>query len=512
MLRSMYSGITGLKANQAKLDIVGNNIANVGTTAFKAGRIKFKDTLSQSVSGASAPGNNVGGTNAMQVGLGVQIGAIDTIMSQGNLQTSGNNLDNAIDGSGFFMVARGPVPANNASGVSIDSITHTIGNTNGLQTSYTRDGSFALDASGNLLTADGLRVLGYPVQEVGNSVTSIDYSKNAVCNFVNVDAANGLKSSTDTLVPLKIPDSVHVVPTTLQRDPITPTNFVPVNMEYTGSDTPSDIKLFQLPTDTSGNQVFNQTNDLNIKVYWEQNYVDPATSSIVPCYVISANGQLAVPIQYSPVPAGVKLPSAAVAGSYLTAKTGLKVPDLVLDPTGKTLKDQILKDIVSTTPPSTAVTSLQLNFANLSKIKGNQDKNSWNLTLNADGEKKVTKFSMEKNGVLKAVLSDGRVGVLGQIAMASFKNPGGLEKNGKNLYSESANSGNSVIRSSIGTASYRSNETGFGDCVNGVIEMSNVDLAEQFTDMIVASRAFQANGKMITTGDEILQDLVGLKR
>ncbi len=110
-------------------------------------------------------------------------------------------------------------------------------------------------------------------------------------------------------------------------------------------------------------------------------------------------------------------------------------------------------------------------------------------------------------------MADGTTAALGQIAMASFKNEGGLEKQGKNLYKNSANSGEAVIRTPRGTDEKDQNDKGgYGAMRNGMIEMSNVDLAEEFTEMIVANRAFQACGKMITTGDEILQELVNLKR
>ena len=152
MIKSMYSGITGLKANQTKLDVIGNNIANVGTTSFKSQRVNFKDALSQTINSASAAGYNTGGTNASQVGLGVQVGSIVTNMAQGNLQTTGSNLDVAVDGDGFFIVARGPVPVSNTSSVSVDSTYHTMGAGNGLEVSYTRDGSFRVDNDGYLIS------------------------------------------------------------------------------------------------------------------------------------------------------------------------------------------------------------------------------------------------------------------------------------------------------------------------------------------------------------------------
>ena len=106
MLRSMYSGISGMKNFQTKLDVIGNNIANVNTYGFKKGRVNFKDLVSQSIAGASAPllENNLGGVNPKQVGLGAQLGTIDTIDTQGSLQTTGRSLDLAISGDGYFVL------------------------------------------------------------------------------------------------------------------------------------------------------------------------------------------------------------------------------------------------------------------------------------------------------------------------------------------------------------------------------------------------------------------------
>jgi flagellar hook protein FlgE len=125
---------------------------------------------------------------------------------------------------------------------------------------------------------------------------------------------------------------------------------------------------------------------------------------------------------------------------------------------------------------------------------------------------RVTSFSIEKNGVIKGVLEDGRVAALGQIATSSFKNPAGLSKMGRNLYQVSSNAGEAVLRTGVGADHDQDNSAGYGDMLQGMLEMSNIDLAEQFTDMIVTSRAFQASSKMITTGDEILQDIINLKR
>lgn len=306
MLRSMYSGISGMRANQTKLDVIGNNIANVGTTAFKGSRVRFQDMISQNMTQALGPGLNQGGTNPKQIGLGTQVGGIDTMVSQGMMQPTSRNLDVAVDGEGYFMVSRGPRRYNQ--------------NVINDQIMFTRDGSFTLDSEGNLLTSDGYRVLGYS-------------------NYINADGT--------------------------------------------------------------------------------VNFADADTSVI--------------------------------------QEDGLKT--LVIP-------DHVIKD---------------------------------NETI------RIKTFTIEKDGQIKAVLENGEVSLLGQISMASFKNPAGLEKIGRNLFTRTNNSGEAVIRT-------RANGKGYGDMLQGMLEMSNVDLAEEFTEMIVASRAFQASGKTITTGDEILQDIINLKR
>ncbi len=137
MLRSLYSGVSGLQNHQVRMDVIGNNVANVNTTGFKKGRVTFEDIISQTLSGAARPTEQKGGVNAMQVGLGMSVASIDNIMTQGSLQTTGKNTDIAITGEGFFVVQDG------------DKIFHT------------RNGNFMIDSSGTLVNANGLRVQGW---------------------------------------------------------------------------------------------------------------------------------------------------------------------------------------------------------------------------------------------------------------------------------------------------------------------------------------------------------------
>ena len=189
MLRSMYSGISGMKVNQTKLDVIGNNISNVGTTAFKSSRARFSDMLSQNVSDAMAPSKNQGGVNANQVGLGVQLASIDSVMTQGMMQPTGRSLDVAVDGNGFFMVSKGPEISNGSLEVNHRAGAHNItsqslANSNS-EIMYSRDGSFILDEAGNLLTGDGFRVLGY-------SLTNDDSAQEATGKQPTIVSTAGL--------------------------------------------------------------------------------------------------------------------------------------------------------------------------------------------------------------------------------------------------------------------------------------------------------------------------------
>ena len=198
MIRGMYAGISGMKSQQTKLDVIGNNLANVGTTGFKSSRVVFKDMLYQNSSNAVGASNNLGGSNAKQVGLGVSIGSIDRIMGQGMMQPTGRALDVAMDGEGFFMVAKGPV-AHQDGDIELDT-DGTIQDAGGREIFYTRDGSLSLDSEGYLVTSSGERVLGYSMvggMDADGKINFIDSED------PDLEAAEDLKT-------LRIPDSVEM--------------------------------------------------------------------------------------------------------------------------------------------------------------------------------------------------------------------------------------------------------------------------------------------------------------
>ncbi len=189
MLRSLYSGVSGLKCNQNKMDVIGNNVANASTTAFKSGRMSFQDVFSQTLASAQGASEDaMGGVNPKQIGLGVSIGTIDTIMTGGSTQPTGRDLDFAITGEGFFIV-------------SPDST--------GATQLYTRDGIFYTDENGNLVNGSGYRVMGYAVPGTGTSgiVTAVDTDGDGTNDYNVSDTASDVDVST-TLSPLKIPEAM----------------------------------------------------------------------------------------------------------------------------------------------------------------------------------------------------------------------------------------------------------------------------------------------------------------
>lgn len=875
MLRSMYSGISGMKVNQTKLDVIGNNISNVGTTSFKSSRARFSDMLSQNVSDAMAPSNNQGGVNASQVGLGVQLASIDSVMTQGMMQPTGRQLDVAIDGDGFFMVSKGPaiygstLEVNHRAGAH--NITEQSLSNSGSEIMYSRDGSFILDEQGNLLTGDGFRIMGYSLTNDDSAQLATGLSPNTV-NTAGLDfrfgpgsqlngfkvvlgaigpgtvtsadvnkaekliVVNGDFSSTGAITPAQVESAINKG---LSSTGISQQVFVsgkPISFEGLGSDsvaggtdalapklvsiggfniqfsegsdlngysfeidgintdplkievqkgmkkivvnadflnknvnaldlqetlnkalkdsqinqeskvtgslaTLSNIKgasdasgkdkidATAVYTDSSGNAANSiggftfsgftggELNDYTISIGdssakslsvvvengniiingdFSSNLLSteiqsklntalkaeglksivtvgtlgtsPDTTAVLNKGKISGGVTATSPKSLNIAGLNVELPVGELLNNLEFEITDINDPNLKINYTAATVNNppklvitgdftkkiaaRDLQDAINNaigipssevkvsgtskaytgltsdnieggekdkSPAKVIVGGVELTFDAGSALNGYKfqvgtitqgtrtstviDSKSKTITINgdfvtansitakniqdaltraleaqginqgiiatgkpmeiggvtseetfggtpvesmnADGsinfvdgtkdlksydgqlktlkipdkvripgtdtELRIKTYTIDKNGIINGVLEDGRVAALGQIAMASFKNPEGLTKLGGNLYGSSVNSGEATIKSGVGTLG-DDNSKGYGDNLQGMLEMSNVDLAEQFTDMITSSRAFQAAGKMITTGDEILQDIINLKR
>ena len=390
MLRSLYSGISGLRSHQTMLDVTGNNIANVNTTAFKSSATQFQDTLSQLTQGAGGPQEQIGGTNPAQVGLGVRVAGISTNFSQGSAQSTGRATDIMISGDGFFVTKTGT------------------------QTLYTRAGSFDFDGAGRLVSPDGAIVQGYTAV---NGVVSDGGPTSDVTLPLGVVAPAA--TTTSATVSGNLPSDA-AVDTALVRD-------VQV---YDNTGTARTVSLKY--TKTNGG--------------WDVAGTDP-------------NG-----------PPGAA--SLTFVGGKQTSAGTMTIGGIAVDMSKLT------------------------GFAGLTTV----------AVSNQDGRAAGTlkSYTLSKDGTLVGSFSNGASQAIGRVVLATFSNPGGLEKAGSSGYKSTFNSGNATI----GTPGSGS----LGSLQAGALEMSNVDLSQEFTNLIVAQRGFQANARIITTSDEVLQELTNLKR
>lgn len=399
MLRSLFSGITGLRSNQTMMDVVGNNIANVNTVGYKSSQGVFEDTLSQLLTSAGAPQGAAGGTNPAQVGLGVKVAGITTNFAQGAAQLTGRSTDMMIQGDGFFLVS------------------------DGSETLYTRAGSFSLDATGQLVTPDGSVVQGW-------------------------QGTNGVINTNTAVSPVKIPIS-----TTLP---------------------PAKTANVALGGNLSADAPVGTTLVASITAYDAQGTQHAMTYKFTNT---AANNWNLV------VADGANPPGAPIA--------------LVFSSAG----------VLTTPSPATATYSFSggtvtMDLTKLTQFGGASTPSA--LSQDGSGLGTLQSFAISPNGTVTGVFSNGLKQPLVQIALATFNNPPGLEKVGNSKYRTSVNSGVAQL-GVAGTG-------GRGMFAGGVIEMSNVDLAAEFSNLIIAQRALQANSKVITASDEILQDLVNLKR
>ena len=404
MLRSLFSGISGLRAHQQMMDVTGNNIANVNTTGFKSSQTIFEDTLSQLVKAPTAPRADVGGTNPAQVGLGVRTAAISTNFVQGSAQSTGRNTDLMVSGDGFF-VAR-----------------------NGLDLLYTRAGAFSFDANGRLVNPEGLIVQGWP----------------GVSGAVNTNVAPGdVTLPVGTLFP-------PVATTRITIDgnlPADSTSTTPITQSIT-------------TYDAQGNKVI-------VTATWTRNTATTWGVSVT-------NNQT---------------PATTTAATLNFTATGA------------------FQDI--TVPPAAASTTPTLNLGAIAIDLAGVTDYAGNATIAAqfqDGSAmgSLSGFTISQDGLVIGTFSNGLKQTLAQIALANFNNPNGLQKVGNSLFRDTVNSGIPLLG--------QPGSGGRGTLISGSVEMSNVDLGNEFTNLIIAQRGFQANSKIISSSDELLQELVNMKR
>ncbi len=425
MLRSMFAGVSGSRAHQVWMDVIGDNIANINTPGYKAGRVTFHELLVQTIRGGGAPvKDGRGGINPMQVGLGTSLRSIDTWHTQGNIQVTEVPSDLAIDGIGFFLLS------------------------DGLKTYFTRDGSFQIGADGVLASpATGYRVQGK-----------------------TVDPATGQIDSTQPPADIKILIG-QVMEAAATRNAILRGN---LDSQAEAGDTFSGLLqvydslglLHKLPI------TFTKT---ATELTWEWKIVDPLV------------------LEEDPPGSGNWVPKEVGSGT------------LVFTPNGKYDYDNNDPAAQTFTIPSINGSAEQTVRLDLESLTQYAEPSSVSMSFQ-DGFQAGTleTFAVDADGVITGIYSNGQYRTLAQVVLANFSNPGGLLRMGGGMYQVSPNSGAPIIGEPM--------KDGKGKIIGGAIEMSNVDLAKQFTDMIISQRGFQANSRVITTADEMLQDLLSLKR
>ena len=410
MIASLYAGISGLSANSTAMTVIGDNIANVNTTAFKGNRSHFANILSTSLGGDSATGN---------VGRGVEFWGTNAQWTQGSMENTSNATDLAINGKGFFMV-------------------QDVGGAN----FYTRAGSFTFDKEGYLVNPDGLRLQGYKIDAAGNigSISSV---------YIPGERTSAPLATTEFNfdINLSANAAVNDTYTTAQTVYDSLGNAVPVTLTFT----------------KTGNSAWSVAGSV------------PATTGSG----VTIGGAASMPITFNS--SGVMTAPAADVTVAVTMTNG-----------------------------ATSPLSLTWDFYDASGVSHGDvtgfASDSGTTFQYQDGYPAGTLrgISVDEQGVVTATYSNGEMTPMFQVALADFPSYDGLTKMGSNLYAQSMSSGQ-VLPGTAGTGR-------LGNVAPGSLEMSNVDLAEEFVKMITTQRAFQANSKVITTSDEILQDLINIKR
>ncbi len=568
MMRSLYSGVAGLKTHQTRMDVIGNNIANVNTTAYKSSSMTFSELMSQTTqkaSGANAT-TGVGGTNAKQIGLGVKAGAINTaITTQGSAQSTGNPFDIMITGDNFFVVS------------------------NGSENFFTRDGSFYVDGAGNLaMTSTGYNVMGWGVDETtGNikqdtvtalrimSAANMTYPPEATTkanisgildeNDKDVTSANG---KTVNLNFFDARGYSYTAKFTFKQSGGDKTNEYSMELNKILDSTGAEIDISKLEFGNRSQQKMETKVTLNTDAYkWDGKVLktkDGTTDVANLADIFNTDGSLITPADDA---AAQKQQEAldAIAKAYgyegstdeflnlyitstvdkdkqLTIQNllgnmmaGKKTDVLPADGSAITMEGRYFegttvvfnKDTGKLESVGGSTTNLNVNAA-FSALGGNFSDVTIDLSECTNYDNKGTStigatsgdldglgtgrrlgdmigVYIQKDGMIYASYDNGMTKLLGQIATAAFANASGLEKEGDNLYSATLNSGEF---DGIGVDI----TAGGGYMSTGQLEMSNVDLSSEFTEMITTQRGFQANSRIITVSDTLLEELTNLKR
>ncbi|MFW6386417.1 MAG: flagellar hook protein FlgE [Bacillota bacterium] len=546
MMRSMYSSVSGLKVHQNKMDVLGDNISNVNTAGYKSSRASFQELMNQTLEGASAPADGRGGTNPMQIGLGVDMSSIDKDMSTGSLQSTGKDSDVAIDGDGFFTLS------------------------DGSQEVYSRVGNFTFDSEGYLTNSDGLRVQGWQAEdgEIENE-SSQDIEDITLRRSMNPEASGEIKydGNLDSGASnvLEILNPQFAVEEAGEEDDVSVEleqvsgeynqwEFVmeAENSEFTNNSTSDDANQFtgsinlnkdgeieemenadgddisggsgnepELDVNTSGNNLTFATQGIGDTIGDDPLFESSGTDSteVEAKYDLEASREITTDVFDSQGNKHDVTLDAEKSGfnTWSVEEENVEVSDAVepsggwfggddytleFDDSGE-LENAGATDFGLTFEPEglDEEQNVELNFDEVTQFSGEMTANFQNVDGYSEGD--LQSFSIDGNGNINGSYDNGQNLNQARISLARFSNAEGLNREG-GVYQESNNSGDALIGGP--------DSGGRGELAPSTLEMSNVDLSEQFTEMVTSQRGYQANSKIITTSDEMLQELVNIKR
>lgn len=574
---AMFTGLSGLAANSRRLDVIGNNIANVNTTAFKSNRMMFSSMLNRTFSLGTAPSATTGGTNPGQAGLGVKIAGTQRNFNNGAISATGVMTDMAIEGDGFFVVNKGA------------------------ERMYSRAGSFQLNAENDLVTIDGGRVMGYRVDGNGNVVqgdlvnlnipigtkTLAEATRNVVFNG-NLNAAgdvsttgsvhtswafgldgndpptqlmDGTEDIVNDNVDLWVINSSGVPEIAIQggeetvltisgiekggkdlgthtfafsNDPnaadvvgTTMNDFIDFLNDILGLDSSlgGGVEIVDGEIVISGNHGSEQDIDIstaNITSDNENGRLNPFSftkgadadgESIRTSFIVydSLGTPLAVELTFVLKEQldgeGTVWQFIAESNDNDASRRIVGMGEVQFDNDGQFVSAS--NEEIEITRENGAVNPLNIKLdlnSGADKVSGLTGQSSEIAAVSQDGAPlgTLSNFSIGEDGRISGAYTNGLVRTIGQLAVAQFSNPEGLVDVGNNLFQIGPNSGNPVIT--------EPGKFGTGRVIGGALEMSNVDLSQEFIEMILASTGYSASSRVITTTNELIQQLLVLGR
>jgi flagellar hook protein FlgE len=482
-MSALGSAISGLQSSQKWLDVISNNVSNSNTVAYKQGRLTFSDMISDGLRAASGPNNtsNLGGINASQLGLGVQVSTIQTIMKQGAMQTTGNVTDVAINGTGFMTVRKGA------------------------DTLYTRAGNLTFDQQGNLVTGDGGLVQGWSIKYTRTAgvatITGPTLDTSSSAGLGNIAIPNNLvlgPKATSMQLSTLVKDQGVIIKGNLdsRTDQTLPAGgygtvgFIPAaTTSFVMYDSLGDAHTMLLS--------FEQTTAQPGVASWNA-YLNDVTGGVTPT-LANQTGPIG-PILFNPdgslLSNGAGGPNAVINlvttnGSINPCQFSINFgTDATQDPAGIGLRDGLTGDFGGGTFDS---------FGNYQEVQ-----TVYTAAVDGYSEGTLLGLSFNQTGGVSCTFSNGQTIEVAKLAITKFDNQDGLSRVGGNYFTRTANSG----LGQIGTGG----SSGFGTIQGGALEASNVDLTVELTNMILAQRMFESNARVVTSADKVLDTLVNLGR